>query len=83
MDAAAPNGQFPAAPLNCSSINEPIIKFFAPPNRSGARKAPKLGTKTSIHPATIQGFTVGKITFVIVTVRDAYRSAAASLSAKL
>ena len=71
IDAAAPNGQFPAAPLNCSSINEPIIKFLAPPSKSGARNAPKLGTKTRIHPATMPGFTVGKITLNSVTVREA------------
>ena len=34
--AAAPKGQLPAAPLNCSSISEPIMKVLAPPSRSGA-----------------------------------------------
>ena len=45
--AAAPKGQLPAAPLNCSSISEPIMKLLAPPSRSGARKAPSEGTKTT------------------------------------
>ena len=62
MDAAAPKGQLPALPLNCSSMSEPIMKFLAPPKRSGARKAPRLGTKTRMQPAITPGFTAGKTT---------------------
>ncbi len=59
IEAAAPNGQLPALPLNCSSISEPIMKFLAPPSRSGARNAPSDGTKTRMQPAMMPGFTVG------------------------
>ena len=38
IEAAAPNGQLPALPLNCSSISEPIMKFLAPPKKIGRQE---------------------------------------------
>ena len=38
------------------------MKFLAPPRRSGARKAPRLGTNTRMQPATTPGATAGSTT---------------------
>ena len=60
IDAAAPNGQFPALPLNCSSINEPIMKFFAPPRQVRRKESPKAGHKHKDTACNHAGFDSGQ-----------------------
>ena len=58
----APKGQFLAVKNDCSIIF-PIIITFAPPNKSGTIKLPKLGMNTNMEPPRIPGNERGKVIF--------------------
>src|SRR5271155_3145137 len=76
-EIAAPSGQLSAAPNKLTTIFE-IMMPLGPPNRSGARKSPRLNTKANVAPATTPGIESGKITFQNVCAGVAPRSCDAS-----
>ena len=61
VESAAPNGQL-RDEVNCIWIRLPISSFLPPPSRSGARKEPSAGAKTSVAPASAPGLASGQTT---------------------